>query len=178
MRRDKPMPNLHFRLMTFSLGFWARFSNPREILERSGIKKGQTILDYGCGTGIWTIPMAKIVGEEGKVYALDIHPLAIKSVEKKASKERLSNIKTILSGRDTGLEDESIDTVWLYDTFHIIKAKREVLQELNRILKHNGFLLMYDPHMKENKILEITAGLFSLRDRGKILNFRKESDAP
>jgi len=42
-----------------------------ELLERIGISKGQTVLDFGCGYGIYTIPVAKIVGKQGRVYALD-----------------------------------------------------------------------------------------------------------
>jgi len=49
----------------------------------TGAKRGNIILDYGCGIGFNTIPAAEIVGREGTVYALDVHPLAIKSVEKK-----------------------------------------------------------------------------------------------
>lgn len=46
-------------------------SQALEILRRIGIKRGQTVLDFGCGYGAYTIPVAKIVGEQGRVYALD-----------------------------------------------------------------------------------------------------------
>ena len=42
-----------------------------KILKKTGIKRGKTVLDFGCGSGTYTIPAAKIVGKEGKVYALD-----------------------------------------------------------------------------------------------------------
>jgi len=51
--------------------------NPYKILERAGLKPGQNVLEVGCGPGFFTIPAAHIVGEEGKVYAVDTHPLAI-----------------------------------------------------------------------------------------------------
>lgn len=91
-QKDKPMSNIAFRFM--SLGFRLRdwFTNPSKVLARIGIKERQTVLDFGCGPGSYTIPAARIVGEKGRVYALDIHPLAIKTVEKKARKQRLTNI--------------------------------------------------------------------------------------
>ena len=55
----------------------------------TGAKRGDVILDYGCGIGFNTISAAEIVGKEGIVYALDIHPLAIKSVEKKIKQKGL-----------------------------------------------------------------------------------------
>ena len=73
----------------------------RKPLKKAGIKEGQTVLDFGCGPGHYAIAAAKMVGAKGKVYALDIHPLAVQSVEKKAKKEGLTNITTIVSDRDT-----------------------------------------------------------------------------
>lgn len=54
-------------------------------------------MDYGCGIGSFTFPAASLVGEKGKVYALDKQPVAIKGVEEKAKKEGFLNIATILS---------------------------------------------------------------------------------
>jgi len=110
------------------------------------------------------------------VYALDIHPLAISAVEKKATKEGLTNIATILSDRDTGLPDESIDVVLLYDVIRSIKDKRALLKELHRVMKVNGLLSILPEHIKVADVLELAEkdGLFSLRDRhGKLLNFKR-----
>ncbi len=81
--KGRLMPNIGFRLMSFSFWWRDRFLNPKKILEELDIGQGQAVLDFGCGPGSFTIPTARIVGETGKVYALDIHPLAIKTVEKK-----------------------------------------------------------------------------------------------
>ncbi len=59
------------------------FRNPYRLLEVAGIKSGQKVLEVGCGPGFFTIPAAKIVGEEGSIYAVDTHPLAIKKVKKR-----------------------------------------------------------------------------------------------
>jgi len=174
--RDKPMPDIGFRMMSFFFRIRDRFRNPGNQLEKVGIKKGQTLLDFGCGSGSYVIPAARMVGENGRVDALDIHPLAISAVEKKANKEGLTNIATILSDRDTGLPDESIDVVLLYDVIRSIKDKRALLKELHRVMKANGLLSILAEHIKVEDVLEIAEkdGLFSLRDQhGKLLNFER-----
>ena len=166
---DKPMPNLGFRFM--SLAFKVRdFLLPRKyVLDEVGIKPGFHILDYGCGPGSYTEIAAELVGPTGKVYALDIHPLAVERVQSTASKKRLSAIETICSDCLSGLEHNSIDVVLLYDTFHHLSAPDLVLEELHRVLKHDGTLSFSDHHMSEDKLLsQVTAkGLFKLSKKGK-----------
>jgi len=52
------------------------------ILKKVGIKRGDYILDYGCGSGSYTLPLIELVGNEGKIYALDAHPIAIQMIQK------------------------------------------------------------------------------------------------
>jgi len=174
--RDKPMPDIGFKMMSLFFRLRDVFMNPRKLLEKVDIKERQIVLDFGCGSGSYVIPAARMVGENGMVYALDIHPLAISAVEKKANKEGLTNIATILSDRDTGLPDESIDVVLLYDVIRSIKDKRALLKELHRVMKANGLLSILAEHIKVEDVLEIAEkdGLFSLRDQhGKLLNFER-----
>ncbi len=173
---NRPMPDIAFKVMSFFLGLHHRFMDIGKRLEESGVRQGQTVLDFGCGPGHFTIAAAKRVGEAGKVYALDIHPLAAKSVEGKARKEGLNNITTILSDRDAGLPGESVDVVLLYDTIHLIADKRALLEELHRIVKLGGALSIWVGHMKVDDVVEIVGegGLFTFKDRyGAVLNFEK-----
>ena len=151
---------------------------PREnVLLEVGIKPGFHILDYGCGPGSHTIVAAKLAGERGKVYALDIHPLAIQMVKNMAAKKKLTNVETILSDCATGLPDQSVDMVLLYDTFHGLSKPDEVLAELHRVLKPDGILSFNDHHLKEeNEIISKITGkdLFKLSEKGKtVYNFVK-----
>ena len=115
------------------------------------------------------------------MYALDIHPLAIASVSKRSTREKLTNIKTILSDRDTGLPDESVDVILLYDTFHLVQDKQSLLEELHLILKPGGFLSADHMHTARDDFLEsMQAGnLFSLETQSgkslplKVFTFRK-----
>ena len=91
------------------------FLRPRKVLNKiEDIRNGVSILDYGCGPGSFTMAAAEMVGKDGTVIAADIHPLAIKQIQRPASKKGLTNIKTILTGGDTGLPDSSIDIILLY----------------------------------------------------------------
>jgi len=174
---DKPMPNIGFKFM--SLAFKLRdFLLPRkDILKEVGIKPGFHILDFGCGPGGYSVIAAELVGPKGKVYALDIHPLAAERVQSVASKKKLTNIETICSDCTTGLENSSMDVVLLYDTFHHLSDPNTVLEELHRVLKPEGILSFSDHHMREDKILSKVTdkGLFKLSRKGKkTYSFSKE----
>jgi ubiquinone/menaquinone biosynthesis C-methylase UbiE len=110
------------------------------------------------------------------VYALDIHPLAIRKVERIAQDKGLTNVKTILSDCRTGLLDGSVNVVLLYDIFHMLGEPAAVLAELHRILASGGTLSCDIDHMsKEEAIAKIVdTGLFELAGRGKrTLSFSK-----
>ena len=161
---DKPMSNWHFRFMSLGYKFRDFFLPRRSVLQEVGLEPGFQVLDYGCGPGSYIAATAELVGESGKIYALDIHPMAIHRVQKLVSKKRLRNVDTISSDCDTGLPDSSMDVVLLYDIFHELGEPDAVLEELYRVLKPNGILSFSDHHMREIEILSaVTArGLFGL----------------
>jgi ubiquinone/menaquinone biosynthesis C-methylase UbiE len=166
---DKPMSNFDFQFMSVGYKFRDFFLPRKNILEEVGIKAGFHVLDYGCGPGGYIIPLAELVGESGKIYALDIHPLAIRKVQDIASKKQLTNVKTILSDCKTELLDDTLDAVLLYDIFHHLSDPDVVLKELHRVLKPDGILSFSDHHMKEKEIVsEVTnSGLFRLSRKGQ-----------
>jgi ubiquinone/menaquinone biosynthesis C-methylase UbiE len=117
------------------------------------------------------------VGNSGKIYALDIHPSAISSVKDIIAKKKLTNVETILSACKTGLPDNSIDVVLLYDILHELSEPSKVLKELRRILKPEGIISISDHHLKEDEIVpQVTkGGLFRLYQKGKkTYSFLKE----
>ena len=167
---DKPMSDLHFRFMSFLFKFRDLLKPRKNVLSEVGIRPGFHVLDYGCGPGSYTIVAAEMVGTTGKVYALDIQPLAVRRVQDIASKKGLTNIETIRSDCATGLENSSVDVVLLYDTFHALGDPYAVLEELHRVLRSNGILSFSDHHMKENEIVSrvTNRGLFNLSRKGEM----------
>jgi len=166
---DKPMSNFDFKFMSVGYKFRDFFLPRKNILKAVGIKAGFQVLDYGCGPGSYIVPLAKLVGESGKICALDIHPLAIQKVKDIASKKQLANVETILSNCQTGLPDNSLDVILLYDAFHHLSDPDGILKELYRVLKPAGILSFGDHHMEEKEIVaEVTnGGLFRLSRKGQ-----------
>jgi len=166
---DKREGNFGFAVMAFFFKFRDLFMPPREFLNEAGIKPGSHVLDFGCGPGSYTFVASRLVGKDGKVYALDIHPSAIKRVKRVAEKRGLSNIEAIYTDCWTGLEEGSVDFVLLYDIFHHLSDPDSVMKEFNRIMKPNSILSFSDHHMKEEEILsEVTkGGLFKLLKKNK-----------
>ncbi|MBC8247127.1 MAG: class I SAM-dependent methyltransferase, partial [Deltaproteobacteria bacterium] len=139
------------------------------VLKEAGIEPGFCVLDYGCGPGSYIVPLTQLVGTSGEIYALDIHPLAIKEVRKKAARQAITYLKTIESDCSTGLPDNTVDVVLLYDIFHDLSQPDDVLRELHRVLKSGGILSFSDHHMNEQDILTRVADtdLFKLSAKGK-----------
>lgn len=176
-RGDKLPSDWGFRLM--ALGFKVRdFLRPRRfILAEVGIKPGDRVLDFGCGPGSYVKAAAQLVGPRGRVYALDAHPLAIRSVRKMAAAGRISNVETILSDCRTGLPAESLNAVLLYDILHDLHDAGSILEEIHRILKPTGILSLSDHHLGNAQITTlITSGaLFKPAACGKkTLSFCKK----
>lgn len=145
---------LGFKLMRLAFKIRDIVSARINVLKEVGIKPGNVVLDYGCGPGSYILPLLSLVGASGEIFALDLHPLAIKSVRDIASKNRLKNVKTIHSACDTGLPDQSVDVVLLYDTYHGLINPDDVLQEINRVLKTEGILSFSDHHLRDYEIKE------------------------
>jgi ubiquinone/menaquinone biosynthesis C-methylase UbiE len=163
----KPQTNLDFKLMSLSFKIRDFFSPRKNILKEVGIKTGFHVLDFGCGPGSYTMPLTELVGKSGKIYALDVNQLAIKSVRNIIINKHLTNVETIHSDCKTGLPDSSLDVALLYDTFHDLKHPIEVLKELHRIMKPHGILSVADHHLKEAELITgITdSGLFKVPTR-------------
>ena len=165
-----------FSLMSFSFFIRDLILPRNNILGEVGIKEGNFVLDFGCGSGSYLVPLAEIVGESGRIYALDINPLAIEKGRKIVSKKRLLNIQFIISDCDTILPDGCLDAVLLYDILHALSNPKPILIEINRLLKPSGILSCTDHHLRRNDIVSIVTQniLFELSNEGKkTLNFSK-----
>jgi ubiquinone/menaquinone biosynthesis C-methylase UbiE len=157
---------------------WLR-SHVREALPEIGIKENQIILDFGCGSGLYAIPTARLVGKAGKVYALDKSAEALDKLKKRAGKEGLDNLEAIISSDlNTGLEEKTADIVLLYDVIHLIEDRKRLFSEIYRVLKPNGIVSIYPMHVEKDEITKQMKESNFLLKAGKfednILNFGKE----
>jgi len=173
---DKPMSNLAFLGMSLLFKIRDFIRPPMDKVMEIGLKPGARVLDYGCGPGSLSIEAARLVGESGTVFSVDMHPNAIESVKRRAAKEGLTNIVPIEANSPDALETESFDVVILYDIFHDFGNPEMMLRELHRVLKPDGTLSFSDHHMNEAAILSgvTRGGLFKLSKKGnRTYSFRK-----
>jgi len=124
------------------------FINPKKITEHFGIYLGMKIAHFGCGHGYFTIPMAKIVGDDGKVCAVDVRETALGAVRSRGASEGLFNIEYIKGDleKENGskLPNASQEMVLLANILYQSPGKSEILGEAARVLKKEGTLIIID----------------------------------
>jgi ubiquinone/menaquinone biosynthesis C-methylase UbiE len=170
----------------------------KQTLKTIGIYKGQTILDCCCGDGTYTIPAAKLVGEEGLVYAIDRSDSKLDDLKDKIKLEKLQNIKIIEEDVESGISlPQRVEVVLLYDIFWYFgprdKKTERLLKEVYKVAKDNAMISVFPTHTSSNGIKifkeKMKATGFSLEsehtrkvvhekhvEEGRILNFKKLSN--
>ena len=119
------------------------FENPDKIISEADVKTGYIVADIGCGTGFFTIPLARYVGESGKVYALDTSPPMIRELRKRV--KNLKQVKPILSGENKfPLKESILDFTLLVNMIHELEDWKLFLKEVWRILKPGGKICVVD----------------------------------
>jgi predicted methyltransferase len=113
--------------------------NPKQLLRALGVKAGQTVCDYGCGNGFYTLQMANLVGPRGMVYAVDIQPEMLKLLADRAGPRGLANVRTVLATADEpGLGTRRFDLILMVDVYHELADPVAVLKAARESLKPNG----------------------------------------
>jgi len=163
--KQTPPHILNYFTVSLILYFRDLFHPPKMVLREADIKHGFTILDYGCGPGNYSIAVSELLEGTGIVFALDKHPLAIKSISKKIKKRSVSNIETIHSNCETGLASNSVDVVLLYHVFNDLKNSDVVLEELHRIIKPSGILSFMEFDIEGISPNITKSGLFQLQKK-------------
>ena len=102
-----------------------------EILEACQLKTGMTVADVGAGTGLFTRLFAPKVAPEGKVYAVDITESFIGHIEKTCKEQGIENVACVVSTPQSAeLPAESVDLVFLCDTYHHFEYPRTMLASI------------------------------------------------
>ena len=153
--------------------------NIPEVLKKAGIRPGQTVADLGTGReGRFALAAGRVIGEYGKVWAVDIIKDLLPSIETKATMLGINNVKTVWSdlevfgGAKNTISDKSVDIAILATVLYQSKKHQAMIEEAIRMLKDNGKLIIVDwlkkdtpfgPPMESridfNKIKQMTAKL-------------------
>lgn len=124
------------------------FIDPQVIVENFNINEGMKIADFGCGSGYFTLVLAKKTGLEGRVYALDILESALDHVKAKARADGIENIEFIRTNLEvlggSSLPNESQDIVLLANILFQSDKDEDIIKEAKRILKTGGEIIIID----------------------------------
>jgi ubiquinone/menaquinone biosynthesis C-methylase UbiE len=122
---------------------------PDRLISKLCLRASDVVVDFGCGPGFYTIPIAKVVA---RTIAADISPRMLERTDSNATKNGVTVVLLATDGTEIKLGDESADLIFLNHVFHEIVDKRRVLSEFLRILKRSGRLAIVE---------KIRGGLFS-----------------
>lgn len=124
------------------------FSNPQENVLQLGLRDGMKVADLGAGSGHYAVAAGKVVGPEGRVYAIDIQEDILKHVKDHAQDKGLRNVETVWGNFEklggTKLRDASVDAVILSNTLFQLDHREDAIAEIRRIVKPGGRLLIVD----------------------------------
>ncbi len=116
----------------------------KRTLELAGIKEGMNCIDIGCGNGYTSILLAKLVGPNGHVTALDISLEAIESAKKNAKKHGIDNIDFIIGDINNLNLNRDYDLVYSRFLFTHLEDPKRALTNMIKITKPNGIIVIED----------------------------------
>ncbi len=121
---------------------------PDAILNQLGIRPGDTIIDFGCGVGYFTIPALELVGENGKVIAIDISKKMLDELRKRAGARK--NLE-IMRSNNTDKAPDNVDFIFLITVLHELEGPEKFLEKCFAKLNENGRLIIIDWQKRETE---------------------------
>ncbi|MDX2038091.1 MAG: class I SAM-dependent methyltransferase [Isosphaeraceae bacterium] len=117
-----------------------------EIVALCKITPGMTVADIGAGTGLYTFPFAEKVGENGKVYAVDISDAFLKHIRSQAERRGIAKVvKPVKGGHETtNLPKGEVDVVFICDTYHHFEKYEAMLASIHASMKSGGRVVVID----------------------------------
>ena len=123
----------------------ARLMDPRKTLQGADLKPGQTVLEVGCGTGFFTLPAAEMIGNTGRLIAMDPVSHYVEKVTNKVRRAGLDNVEVVRRDAfNTGLENASVDLCLLFGVLPFPTLPLDkLLPEMHRVLKEDGMMAVW-----------------------------------
>lgn len=121
------------------------YDKRNEILAACKIKPGMSVADVGAGTGLFTRMFSPLVGQEGRVYAVDIAESFVKDIEAKSKEAGTTNVKCIVcTPQDTKLPPDSVDLAFTCDTYHHFEFPHKTMASIHKSLRPGGQFIVID----------------------------------
>ena len=129
------------------------WQKPDEVVKMLNVRPGDVIADIGAGTGYFTRRFAVAVGPTGKALGLDIEPSMVRYMQEDAQKLGLKNYEArTVKADDPELLPESVDIIFICDTYHHIENRVVYLSNLKKALKKDGRIVIVDFYKKESPV--------------------------
>jgi ubiquinone/menaquinone biosynthesis C-methylase UbiE len=126
---------------------------PEHVLDVLGIREGQIVADVGCGSGYFTMHLAKRVGARGRVYASDLQPEMLALLKKKTDAAHVTNVVPVLATEDDAkLPKGTLDVVLLVDVYHEVPKPPVTLAQLKDALTPEGRLALVEYRAEDPKV--------------------------
>jgi ubiquinone/menaquinone biosynthesis C-methylase UbiE len=123
------------------------------MLTNLGAKRGMTICDMGCGNGFYSVQLAKMVGPQGKILAVDIQPEMLKLLKERAEKESVANIEPILGTLiDPKLPEGKVDLILCVDVYHEFSHPEHMLKAMRKSLAPKGLLVLVEFRAEDKNV--------------------------
>jgi predicted methyltransferase len=127
---------------------------PQRVIDALEIKPGQTIADLGAGSGYYSFRIAPLVGERGKVLAVDVEPRMLRLVSERAKRDRIANVSTVLSTpSDPNLDANSVDLLFMVDVYHELEYPFETMVKVREALKPGGRVALIEYRAEDPKVM-------------------------
>jgi cyclopropane fatty-acyl-phospholipid synthase-like methyltransferase len=124
-----------------------------KLITQLRLKPGMTVCDMGCGNGFYALRVAKRLGPEGKVLAVDIQPEMLTLLRERAAEAKIPNIKPILGSLiDPQLAEASCDLILCVDVYHEFSHPEHMLRAMRKALKPDGRLVLVEFRMEDPKV--------------------------
>lgn len=128
----------------------AEWQKPDQVVAALQLKPGQTACDIGAGPGYFALRMARAVGAEGRVFAVDVEPRILEVLQQRLAAAGARNITPVLALPDDALLPRAAcDLILIVDTYHHFPDGPAYLQRLSRALRPGGRVVNIDFHKRE-----------------------------
>ena len=128
----------------------AQWQKPDEVLRVLSLRRGEWVCDIGAGPGYFALPIARAVGEDGGVYAVDVEPRILEALRQRVQRSGAHNVTPVLAlGDDPLLPGAACDLILIVDTYHHFPDGPAYLRRLARSLKPGGRIVNIDFHKRE-----------------------------
>lgn len=114
---------------------------PEQLISKLGLKATDVVVDFGCGPGFYTIPIAKCVT---RTIAVDVSSHMLEKTISNAKRDHMTVEALVSDGTAIELDDGIVDLIFLSHVFHEVANRSKVLSEFLRIMKRSGRLAIVE----------------------------------